>query len=136
MVSLISVLLAILCIVLTFISFTQLKVAGSDVTVTFFSTANLITACCAIFLSLVAIISGAMAGKDKDKSGPKRLGMVLGIFGIIIALISCGIASLFAEIGKYIEGKDSSISEAVKNNPDVQKQLEEFRQSLIDSAKK
>ncbi len=135
LVALIAALLCVACIIGAVIPFTPIPILGTSKTVTFFSDINFTLALIAIPLAIIAIVAGAMAGKDKNKSGPKRIGMVIGIFGIIGALIACGVSGMMNEVGKFIQGKDNILTEGAKDNPDLQKQLEELKKQIIDSAK-
>lgn len=134
LISLVAALLCIVCIIVSYIPFTPITIEGTNKSVVFFSDINVILPGIAVLLALIAIVAGIMAGKDKDKSGPKRVGMIIGIFGIIIALITCGVTALMNEVGKFAQGKDCIFSESLKDNPDLQKSLDDFKKSLAENA--
>jgi len=133
MVSLIAALLCIGCIIGSLVPFTKITIEGTSKSFTFFSDINVILAVVAIPLALIAIIAGAMAGKDKDKSGPKRVGMVIGIIGIIVAIFACGVSCIMNEMGKFVSGKDSVLTESAKNDPNLKKQLDDFKKQITDA---
>lgn len=60
-------------------------------------------------LGVIAIIFGILAVKDRDKTGPRKAGIIIGAIAVVIAMISAGICSLFAMIADYANGKPNTI---------------------------
>ena len=89
-------------------------------------------------MGVLAIIIGILSLKDRDKKGPRKAGIIVGVFAIIASLLSAGVFALTNEIVKYWNPNEKStmIEDLVKDNPDMKKQIDEQYQKLLDEAKK
>lgn len=67
--------------------------------------ANVAMAFIAALLGIVAIVFGVMSRKGKDtQTGPRKAGVIIGIFAILIALGTAGICSLSQSLADYANG--------------------------------
>ncbi len=65
---------------------------------------NVTMALIAAALGLVAIVFGILSIKHKDQKGPRKAGIIVGVFAVIIALAAAGICALTREIANYANG--------------------------------
>lgn len=91
---------------------------------------NVIVALVGAVLGIVAIVFGVMSRKDTDKTGPRKAGIVVGVFAVIIALMSTGICALTSAIADYANNvPGNALSQVDKNQlADLDKAIEQFRQ--------
>lgn len=66
---------------------------------------NAIIALIAFFVGIAAIVFGVTSRKDKDKTGPRKAGVIIGVIAIILALISSALCSLLHLFVNYANGK-------------------------------
>ena len=80
-------------------------------------------------LGLAAIIFGIISLKGKDKKGPRKSGIVIGVIAIIVSLIISGVCVLFREIVNYANDVPGNyISTADKETKEkVDKMIQEIR---------
>ena len=99
---------------------------------------NVTMALIAAALGVTAIVFGIISRKDRDKKGPRKAGIIVGVFAIIASLLSAGAFALTNEIVKYWNPNEKStmIEDLVKDNADMKKQLDEQYQKMLDEAKK
>lgn len=88
---------AFICIIIAFIPTTP--IAGSSLSL--YGGINVACAGGSIFLGLVALITGIISMRFRDKMGPRKAGMIIGIFAIIIGLISFVTTSISKVIVDY-----------------------------------
>ncbi len=112
-------------IIMTFVPLHQL--AGSSIM--FLGTTNIFFGVAAGVLALIAIIFGIMSRKDADKKGPRKAGIIVGAFAIIIAMFSTGIAglgSMITDYANHVEGNVISQMDSKTREP-IDKMLVELK---------
>ncbi len=92
---------------------------------------NIALALIAAVLGICAIVFGVMSRKDADKKGPRKAGVIIGIFAIIIALISSGICALFSTIADYANDvPGNALSQMDESSREqIDKVIEQLRQA-------
>lgn len=80
-------------------------------------------------LGIVAIVFGVMSRKDADKTGPRKSGVIIGIFAIILALIATGVCSVSKAVADYANGKNDSIVSQMNESQrkDIDKAIDQLR---------
>ncbi|MBQ9673565.1 MAG: hypothetical protein IJV39_02955 [Ruminococcus sp.] len=101
-VGLIAGLLAFVSIIIAFIPTTPIE--GTNAV--FYGSINIAFAVAGIVLGIVAIVAGALSRKPTDKKGPRKSGIIIGIFAVIIAIFALGITATLSLITDYANGKD------------------------------
>lgn len=89
-ISLFSALAAFVCIIIAFIP--TAPIAGTSLSL--MGGMNLAFAGVGVLLGLVALITGIMSLRHHDQKGPRKAGMIIGIFAIIISLIACAVTAI------------------------------------------
>lgn len=91
---------------------------------------NIILAIVGAVLGIAAIVFGIMSRKDADKKGPRKAGVIVGVFAVIIALMSTGICALTRTVADYANNVPgnalSQVDEETRSNLD--KAIEQLRQ--------
>lgn len=128
---------SLVCAFVSFIPMTKLTGMGFDGKISFLGPTNTVLGWIVIIFAVIAIIFSILSKKDADKKGPRKSGMVVGIICIIIGICSLCASGLFSTITEYInsDGKSGVIAESIKNNPEQEKTINEFVNSLKDSMK-
>ena len=92
--------------------------------------ANVIMALVGGLLGIVAIVFGVMSRKDADKKGPRKAGVIIGVFAIIFALLASAVCSLTKEIADYANGKPNSVLSQMDETQrkDIDKTIDMIRQ--------
>ena len=111
---------AFIVIIIAMVPFTPIN----GTSINFYGRINSTLALIGAGLGVVAIIFGALSVKDKDKTGPRKAGIIVGIFAVIIGLIFSGIAGLLSSFTDYANG--------VPGN--ALSQLDESQRKEIDKA--
>ena len=70
---------------------------------------NVTMALIAAALGVTAIVFGIISRKDRDKKGPRKAGVIVGVFAMIISLMGAGLFSLTGTIVDYANGKSNSV---------------------------
>ena len=128
---------AFVCIICSFFfPMTPLTGFGLGGHVSFYGTANNILVWVGIICGIAAIVFSIMARKTPDKKGPRTSGMVFGIIGIIIGLIAVLVIGMLSMMTEFVNtnGETGIIAEAIKDNEDLKKQLDDIIKSMKDSA--
>ena len=128
-VGLISALLAFGLIIVAFVPMTPLK----DFNINFYGGINTTVALVAAVLSLVAIVAGAMSVKHKDKKGPRKAGIIIGVLTLIISLIFLGILSAASLITDYANGTNQELTKSMTQ--EEKESLDSFLEQLKEAAK-
>ena len=81
---------AFVCIIIAFIPTTP----NSGSSLSLMGGMNLAFAGVGVLLGLVALITGIISIRRRDQKGPRKAGMIIGIFAIIISLIACGVTAV------------------------------------------
>lgn len=118
-------------IVVSWIPMTPLKPNPS---ITFFGSSNVTLGAIALLLTLIAIIVGAMSTRHKDRRGPRKSGIIIGVLALIIGLGSIAITSTFSQVTAYINGEPSILDETVKNDPNAKEELDELIEQIVNSS--
>ena len=91
---------------------------------------NIILAIVGAVLGIAAIVFGIMSRKDADKKGPRKAGVIVGVFAVIIALMSTGVSALTRTVADYANNVPgnalSQVDEETRSNLD--KAIEQLRQ--------
>lgn len=99
---------ALAAIILTFVGFSPL---GKVLKYPMWSSVNQTLGCIALILCVAAIVFAILSFKDKDKKGPRKTGMILGILCILIAWIPVVLGWFGGAIIGYANGESNFISE-------------------------
>lgn len=95
-------------------------------------TVNIVISYIAAALGVVAIIFGVLSRKGKGtEKGPRKAGVIIGIFAVIFAFISVGICSMTKEMVDYANGKPGSAFSQLddKSRQDIDKAINELKQA-------
>lgn len=66
-------------------------------------------------LGVIAIVFGIMACRHKDRKGPRKAGIIIGVFAILISLSATGICALSQAFGDYANNvPGNALSESMK----------------------
>lgn len=128
-VGLISALLAFVLIIVAFVPMTPLK----DINISFYGGINTAVALVAVLLSLVAIVAGAMSVKHKDKKGPRKAGIIVGVLTLIISLISWGMLSAATVLTDYVNGTNQELTNSMTQ--EEKESLDNLLEQLKEAAK-
>lgn len=103
------------------------KIAGTSIAL--HGTTNIIMAIVAGVLGIIAIVFGIMSKKDRDKKGPRKAGVIIGIFAIIISLISAGVCALTKTLVDYANGVPNSAFSQLddESRKSIDKALDDIR---------
>lgn len=125
------------CAIVSFIPMTKLTGMGFDGKISFWGSTNTVLGWIVLLLAVIAIVFSSLSKKDVDKKGPRKSGMVVGIICIVIGICSLCVSGIFSTITEYInsDGKSGVIAESIKNDPEQEKTINEFVNSLKDSTK-
>ncbi|MBQ2487066.1 MAG: hypothetical protein II517_01845 [Ruminococcus sp.] len=90
---------------------------------------NVIIALVGAVLGIVAIVFGVMSRKDADKKGPRKAGVIVGVFAIIIALMSAGVCTLTKTIADYANNVPGNALSQMDNGnrAEMDKMIEQLR---------
>lgn len=105
-------LLSFVCIFISLIPMEKII----DSNTKFYGSTNTTLAVIAAVLGIVAIVAGAMSKKDSDKKGPRKSGVIIGIFAVIISLIAAGTTAVLSTVTDYANGKDVSAFESLDDS--------------------
>ena len=103
-------------------------ISGSSVAL--HSSFNVTLSLIAAGLGVVAIVFGILSVKDKDKRGPRKAGIIIGVIAVIVGLISCLFCSLTRMLVDYANGKteDNIISQMdEQSRKDLDKLIDDIR---------
>ena len=90
---------------------------------------NVTLALIAAGLGVVAIVFGIMSRKDKDKPGPRKAGVIIGVITVIVGLLSCVFCSLSSMLVDYANGNaDNSIFSEM--DADTRQQIDDLIEQL------
>ena len=88
---------AFVCIILAFIPTTP--ISGSSLSL--MGGTNLAFAGVGVVLGLAALITGIISTRKRDQKGPRKAGLIIGIFAIIISIIACGVTAVSKTLADY-----------------------------------
>ena len=91
---------------------------------------NVIIALVGAVLGIVAIVFGVMSRKDADKKGPRKAGVIVGVFAILIGLGAaafCGIFGMVADYANNVPGNTISQSLDESQKKEFDKLVEQIR---------
>lgn len=116
---------AFIVIIIAMVPFTPIN----GTSINFYGRINSTLALIGAGLGVVAIIFGALSVKDKDKTGPRKAGIIVGIFAVIIGLIFSGVAGLLSVFTDYANGvPGNAISQLDESQrKDIDKALEQLK---------
>ncbi len=64
---------------------------------------NIAMAFVGVVLGIVAIVFGILSRKGRNtEKGPRKAGVIIGVFAVIIALLSAGLCSISKSVADYI----------------------------------
>ena len=72
-----------------------------------------------------------MSKKHIDKKGPRKAGIIIGIFAVIISLFAMGITGICSVITDYANGKSTALVENMSQ--EERQQIDEFIANLKDN---
>lgn len=106
---------------------TKLTGMGFDGKISFYGGTNVALAWIGVVLAIAAIVCGVVSKKYKDRQGPRKPGVIIGIIGVILGLISAGVIGLFSMLTEYInsDGQTGFFADMAKDSPDTKKQVDE-----------
>lgn len=88
-------------------------------------------------LGIVAIVFGIMSRKGRDTEiGPRKAGVIVGSFAILIALISCGICSMTQLIADYANGVPGNVISQMDPaaRQEIDNSLQQFKTEMTDNS--
>ena len=91
---------------------------------------NVTMAAIAAGLGVIAIIFGILAVREPDKQGPRKAGIIVGVFAILIGLGSaafCGIFGMVADYANKVPGNALSQSLPEDQRQSFDKMIDELR---------
>lgn len=94
--------------------------------------ANVIMALIAAALGITAIVFGIISIRDSDKKGPRKAGIIIGSFAIIISLLSSGIFALTGALTDYANGKKDTVFSQIdnKSRAELDKSIKELKEAF------
>ena len=131
-VSLFAGLAAFGCIVVSL--FVPMEPIKGTESVKFYGSINVCLALVAFALAIIAIVFGAMSKKHIDKVGPRKTGVIIGIFALIISLFATGITGLFSVVTDYANGEEVAIFSEMQ--PEEREQVDNFVSQLKNDFQK
>lgn len=126
---------SVLLIIISFIPMTKLTGFGIDGKISLYGQVNIVMAFAALVCAIAAIVFAVMAKKHSDKPGPRKAGLIIGIICILISLIALLTTTLVSSLTEYInnEGKSGTIYEAIKDDPDMKREMDDLVNNIIQS---
>ena len=115
------------CLIVSFIPLEQIQ--GSN-GFKFYGDVNVRLAFIGFITAIIAIVFGALSKKHIDKKGPRKAGIIIGIFAVIISLFAMGITGICSVITNYANGKSTALVESMSQ--EERQQIDEFVASLKD----
>ena len=115
------------CLIASFIPLEQIQ--GSN-GLKFYGDVNVRLAFIGFIAAIVAIVFGALSKKHIDKKGPRKAGIIIGIFAVIISLFAMGITGICSVITDYGNGKSTALVENMSQ--EERQQIDEFVARLKD----
>lgn len=91
---------------------------------------NVTMAAIAAGLGVIAIIFGILAVREPDKQGPRKAGIIVGVFAILIGLGSaafCGMFGMIADYANNVPGNALSQSLPEDQRQSFDKLIDELR---------
>lgn len=91
---------------------------------------NVTMAAIAAGLGVIAIIFGILAVREPDKQGPRKAGIIVGVFAILIGLGSaafCGMFGMIADYANKVPGNALSQSLPEDQRQSFDKMIDELR---------
>ena len=136
-IGLILAIVSLICIFVAWYPMTKLTGMGLDGKLSFYGTVNLMLIVAAFICAVAAIVFAALSKKHKDKVGPRNSGLVIGIICLILSLLCSPFIGLFTTVTEYInsDGERGAIAEAVKNDQEMEKKVNELIDQLKDQVK-
>ena len=128
--ALILALLALCCGIAAFMPLTPLVKYPE---VKFFGTINLIFGCCCFVLAVLALVFGIIGRKKSERKGTATAGMIIGIFMILLGIISSLFGGLMNLVADYINEKPGNyIAENMKESDrqELDKAIDEILKGL------
>lgn len=86
-------------------------------------------------LGVLAIIFGILAVREQDKQGPRKAGIIVGVFAILIGLGSaafCGVFGMVADYANNVPGNTLSQSLQESQKKDFDKLIDDLRTQFPD----
>lgn len=93
---------------------------------------NLILGIVALVLCLIAIVFAILSFKDKDKKGPRKAGLFLGIFFLLFTWIPMVIGWFGGAIDAYTKGNNDNFVATAMNDYNNNKK-DNYLQNVLDS---
>ena len=109
---------------------------GIDGKLSFFNGVNTAIAVASIIIAIVAIALGTGAKKSEGKSGIRTLSLVISILCIFIGLLASIVVGFLSCFTEFIntEGRSGAVVDMLKENPDLNKTVDEFVKGLQEKA--
>ncbi len=109
---------------------------GIDGKVSFYGNTNVTFIWISVLCAVAAIVFGVMSRKDKDKKGPRKAGIILGILCVIAGLLSALIIGMLTMITDYInsDGKSGLIAEELEKDSSQKENVDKIIRELQKSA--
>lgn len=104
-IALIAGLLAFLFIIISFM-LPLGQINGTDIK--FYDFPNMYVAMISVPLGIFAIVMGVLSRKDKDKKGPRKSGLIIGIIAIVLGIIATISTGLLSMVTLYANNPNDS----------------------------
>lgn len=121
--------LAFVFIIIAMIPTTEIRDSG----IMFYGSNNPTFALIAVPLGIVAIVAGIMSKKDKDKKGPRKSGVILGVIAIIIGLIAAMATFALSFLTTYANNPNDPMFESMSKEDKAN--LDKAIDQIIESSK-
>lgn len=136
-ISLILAFVAVVCLVVAWIPLTPLTGMGLDGKVSFFGTINFVLIVVGLICAIVAVVFAVIAKKEGDRSGRRTASLVIGIIAIVLTILSSPIIGILSTFTEFVnsDGKQGFIADIVRDDKDLQKQMDEAIAKIKDASK-
>ena len=115
---------------------TKLTGMGFDGKISFYGGTNVALAWIGVVLAIAAIVCGVVSKKYKDRQGPRKPGVIIGIICIILGLLASLVVGFMTSVTEFInsEGETGMIAELINDNKDVQKTMDDLLRAMQKAA--
>lgn len=126
----------VLFLVACFVPMTKLTGFNFDGKMSFYGSTNVTFVWISVLFALAAIVFGFMSRKHKDKKGPRKPGVIIGIIFVILGLIAALFIGLLSTITEYInnDGQSGVIADTLKDDPSQKETIDNLVKALQKAA--
>lgn len=136
-ISLLLAIASVICMVIALIfPMTALNGFGFKGETNYYGTPNLALSIISLLLAIAASVFGFLAAIGKNKKGPRKSVLIIGIAAVILCIFSSVAVGMFASVTEYInsEGQSGYLAESAKKDPEQKKSIDKMVKELQKSA--